>query len=412
MLDASQANAHFDNPSSLVTKPFRIAMVAACPFPAPRGTPIRINRMAEALACRGHSVDVFTYHIGESTGEERFTIHRIGRIPTYTKQDPGPNYQKLLIMDPLLTIKVTRALRNQRYDVIHAHHFEGLLASLPGRAIYRTPVVFDVHTLLESELPSYKMGLPKSWLSSIGRSLDRKLSPMSDHVIAVSQEIRTHLLERTGLASDKISMIPNGIEQFFLDGERSALPTCSDAPYLVYAGNLAAYQGIDLLLRAFAKANQARPNLRLRMLTDSRLGAYEELARYLGVLEFIDFANLKPEPLAKALAGATVAANPRSECSGLPQKLINYMAAGCAVVSCAGSAAHIKDGYTGLVVANQDVNAFSDAILRLVDDGALGRRLGKNAQMYVRENLSWEKTAKSVEAVYSQLVTGPATIHE
>lgn len=369
--------------------------------------------MAEALACRGHSVDVFTYHIGESTGEERFAIHRIGRIPTYTKQDPGPNYQKLLIMDPLLTVKVTWALRNQRYDVIHAHHFEGLLASLPSRAIYRIPVVFDVHTLLESELPSYKMSLPKSWLSGIGRSLDRKLPPMSDHIIAVSQEIRTHLLEKTDLSSEKISMIPNGIEQFFLDGcERPVPPACSDAPYLVYAGNLAAYQGIELLLGAFARANQARPNLRLRMLTDSRLGAYEGLARQLGILDFIDFANPKPELLAKVLAGATVAANPRSECSGLPQKLINYMAAGCAVVSCAGSATHVKDGNTGLVVANEDVNAFADAILRLMDDGALGQRLGKNAQTYIRENLSWEKTAKSIETIYSQLVNEPVGVHE
>ena len=42
-----------------------IAMVAACPFPAPRGTPIRALRLAEALAARGHRVHVVTYHYGQ-----------------------------------------------------------------------------------------------------------------------------------------------------------------------------------------------------------------------------------------------------------------------------------------------------------------------------------------------------------
>ena len=47
----------------------RIAIVAACPFPLPRGTPVRILRMAEALADRGHEVHVVTYHLELRRGE-------------------------------------------------------------------------------------------------------------------------------------------------------------------------------------------------------------------------------------------------------------------------------------------------------------------------------------------------------
>ena len=42
----------------------KIALVAACPFPRARGTPIRIERMAHSLAECGHLVDVYTYHHG------------------------------------------------------------------------------------------------------------------------------------------------------------------------------------------------------------------------------------------------------------------------------------------------------------------------------------------------------------
>lgn len=37
-----------------MSRRYRIAMVAACPFPCPRGTPVRVRRMAEALTARGH----------------------------------------------------------------------------------------------------------------------------------------------------------------------------------------------------------------------------------------------------------------------------------------------------------------------------------------------------------------------
>ncbi|MFO1075557.1 MAG: hypothetical protein U1E17_23225 [Geminicoccaceae bacterium] len=42
----------------MVGRRLRIGMVAACPLPARRGTPLRIERLAEALAARGHHVEL------------------------------------------------------------------------------------------------------------------------------------------------------------------------------------------------------------------------------------------------------------------------------------------------------------------------------------------------------------------
>src|SRR5690606_22032159 len=75
----------------------RIAMIAACPFPYPRGTPIRIFRMAEALGLRGHAVHVVTYHIGQSIGDAPIYVHRIPRVPGYRRAAPGPTYAKLFV---------------------------------------------------------------------------------------------------------------------------------------------------------------------------------------------------------------------------------------------------------------------------------------------------------------------------
>ena len=114
-------------------------MVAACPFPYPRGTPIRIQRMAESLAKNGHEVHVAAYHLGESPADTDYVIHRINRIPFYKKFDPGPSVIKLLFVDPLLTLKLLRLVSKFQFDLIYAHHYEGFMGALPARLSGKLP---------------------------------------------------------------------------------------------------------------------------------------------------------------------------------------------------------------------------------------------------------------------------------
>jgi glycosyltransferase involved in cell wall biosynthesis len=394
-----------------MSRRFRIAMVAACPFPAPRGTPIRIYRIADELSRRGHDVDVFTYHLGASAAGARFAIHRIPNVRTYRKLSPGPSYQKLLLLDPLLAVKLIRALRRRRYDVLHAHHVEGLLAALPAHLLYRVPVIFDAHTLLETELPYYPMALSRRLLRRFGRTLDVQLPKWADHVIAVSDEIRDTLVNRFKYSPQALSVIPNGVEEDFGDAlAQPASPSLYPGPTVVYAGNLAAFQRIDLLLRGFAAAQARRPELCLHIYTDSPFHEFEPLASELGIRERVCVENVSLEQLPARLAAADVAVNPRTECAGIPQKLANYMAAGCPIVSCAGSAKHIVHEHTGLVVPDNDVDALADGILRLVADKVLARKLGAQARAFARDELGWARVAERIEAVYEQ-VARPSSQH-
>lgn len=97
-----------------MSRKLKIAVIAACPFPYPRGTPIRILRMAEGLAAHGHEVHVITYHLGQAMDDLPFAIHRIPNIPTYQKFSPGPTYQKIVMLDTLLAIKILNVVRNKR----------------------------------------------------------------------------------------------------------------------------------------------------------------------------------------------------------------------------------------------------------------------------------------------------------
>lgn len=384
-----------------MTRRYRVAVVAACPFPCPRGTPIRIYRTAEALARRGHDVHVVTYHLGEPCEAPPFTIHRIGDVPTYRKCSPGPSWQKLAVIDPLVVRRLRALLRTPGFDVIYAHHAEGLLLALAARGRQQIPIVFDAHTLLESELPFYRIGLGLTLKAQIGRGLDTLLPRLATRVIAVSEEIRRGFEGHSPELAGSITVIPNGVELDTFEVSHAAAGTGSHT--LIYTGNLASYQGIDLMLRAFAALRGKRQDVRLEIVAESGFAQYEPLALELGVRDWIDLVPLSFTEVPKRLAAATVALNPRTQCGGIPQKLLNYMAAGRPIVSFAGSAKHLRHGEDGWVVANDDVGGFADAIDHLLEDRSLARVMGENAREYVRAERSWESVGERIEHVFQDV---------
>ena len=361
--------------------------------------------MAEALSQRGHEVHVVTYHLGDRSIPLPFAVHRIRDVPSYTDCSPGPTLRKLLHLDPLLVGRVGRLLDSMPFDVVHAHHYEGLLvALLSGARRRRPPVVYDAHTLLASELPYYGMGLSRGMKSFLGSWLDRSLPPRADHIIAVTDSIRDSLLATTCIGGDRVTLVTNGVESEHFSAVQPLSGRHPARRRIVFAGNLAAYQGVDLLLRAFELIRRRCADARLSFLTDSDFAPYVALAESLGIRGSIDVFNPDYAALPAYLQSADVLLNPRPECDGIPQKLLNYMAAGRPIVSFAGSARIIEHETTGLLVENGDVNAFAAATLRLLLHPQLGDRLGANAQRLANSDFGWQRAAAKTEEVYASLL--------
>jgi glycosyltransferase involved in cell wall biosynthesis len=382
-----------------------IAMVAACPFPAPRGTPIRVLRLAEEMASRGHRVHVVTYDHGVGEVDVSVQVHRIGRVGSGGDLLPGPSLRKLGQLDPMLVGTLGRLLRREHVDIIHAHHFEGLLVGRAARALARarTPLVFDVHTLLTSELPTYRLGLPTWAKRAVATGLDRWLPPMADHVASCTERIRTKLVEIGAMPPERITLVPNGVEprRFGNGTGRHA----GDAPRLIFTGNLAPYQGIDLMLAALRAVLDRRPDARLTIVSAMPFDDYEASARSLGVRAAIDLVPAAVDEEPALLGAADVALNPRVDCDGIPMKLLNYMAAGRPVVSFAGSAPGLAHRETAWLAADNDVPAFAAGILALLDQPELRRRLGERARQFVQAHHTWSRSAETAEEMYAALLT-------
>jgi glycosyltransferase involved in cell wall biosynthesis len=63
----------------------------------------------------------------------------------------------------------------------------------------------------------------------------------------------------------------------------------------------------------------------------------------------------------------------------------------------------VKDGENGLLVPPRDHEALAAAIIYLLENGDVRKKIGENARKKV-ENYSWEKVAEKYEEVYEQII--------
>lgn len=381
-------------------------MVAACPFPANRGTPSRILRMAEAMVDRGHEVHVVTYHFGTDTPTRGIHIHRVAKVgkPYFGS---GPTYRKLLLYDPLLTRLLRKVLREYCIDLIHAHHFEGALVALAARGWRDIPIIYDAHTMLSGELNQYRFRMPRPLKNWFSRHLDRFVPKKSEHVIAVSETLKTSLVQ-FGIPSEKISVVPTGVnlEAFAGDAGESLVSSkhgITTDKLVVYAGSTAAFQGVTYLLEAIPYVLQEEPEAMVIIVGEEN-STLSSLCKSKGITDHVIFTGERPfEEVRNFLAQARVAVIPRPECPGIPQKLTNYMAAGCAIVSFEGSAKLLTHEVNGIVIPDANIQMMAEAIVRLLRNQELADSLGANARQSVAE-YDWRCLAERIEIIYEDFV--------
>ena len=348
---------------------------------------------------------VVTYHYGSGDVAPELSVHRTAAIKSYQRLGPGPTYVKLAMLDPLLGLKLRQVLRRYRVDVIHAHHFEGLLVARAARIGSGIPLIFDAHTLLTSELPLYRIGLPLRAKRFIAAAFDRRLPALGDHVVTVTERIRERLLQLGAVSEDGVTVVGNGADlHLFALSSRPAAESSGRGPTLIFTGNLAPYQGIELMLRAFRKVLDRRPDVRLKIVSDSPFDGYDLLARDLGVRGAIDVLHVSFDEIPRELADATVAVNPRPDCDGIPVKLLNYMAAAKPVVSFTGSAPGLRHGENAWLVADGDVDGFADGALTLIGAPLVADAMGLAARRFVEAQHSWGRSAEQLESLFRRVV--------
>src|SRR5439155_1465277 len=144
-------------------------------------------------------------------------------------------------------------------------------------------------------------------------------------------------------------------------GER---PYGGPGPHVVAAGRLEAQKGFDLLLDAFARVRADGLGATLTILGDGPdREALAARAHRLGLGEAVRFAGFQPRPSRYFAAADLFVLSSRYE--GLPNVVLEALAAGCPVVASAcsdGVREVVRDGVNGLLVPPEDRDALARAL--------------------------------------------------
>jgi len=385
-----------------VRQTYRIAVVAACPFPSLRGSQVLVREIAESLAQAGHAVHVVTYPTAQHlTPVERIAIHRVAKVPGLWTARPF-GWQKL-ILDVLLAWQLWTVVRRERIDVIHAHNLEAPLLAFLVRALTGVPVVYHAHGALADELPSYFGSAGFRRLARrAGAFFDRLLAKAADHTIALSDRLAAYLAARG--AAGRITVIAPAAARLAAAEEIS--PRRERAPVVMYGGNLDPYQDLDCLLQGFARLRAVEPQARLVLVTHTAthpktVARTRVLAEQPGVA--VQVTNSFAAAV-RALGSADVLVCPRASWSGFPIKVLNYMALGRPIVHARASAHAVEDGVTGLLYNGGDPGALGRALLRVVRDPALAAQLGRQARLVARERYGAASVLARLSSVYARVI--------
>lgn len=392
----------------------RIAMVAACPFPANHGTPGAIRELSLHLGRLGHKVHIVTYPQHDATPIGGVQIHRTaGRTKQTDLITIGPSLQRLKF-DARLVPLLIRVIRRYDIEIIHSHNYEATIAGAIAKWVTGRPLVYTGINSMADELPTYRFIRPDRLARGLGKILDHSVPRCADVVTVLSQGLKTYL-GGLGLCEDRMIVVPPGVEtQMFADGDgasvRGRYRISATTPVVAYTGALEAFQRVDILFDAMAEVVKRHPDVILLIVVNIRNEAAEATlkvhAARLGFASNVVFTDPVPlHELSDHLAAADVAVVPRPSGHSFPVKLLNYMAAGKAIVCAASSAGTLSHLDSGYVARDHDAADMADGIAWLITDPVARAKLGRNALAAARAKFDWPALAGGVAALYRQALS-------
>ncbi|GLY94474.1 glycosyltransferase family 4 protein [Actinoplanes sp. NBRC 103695] len=196
-----------------------------------------------------------------------------------------------------------------------------------------------------------------------------------DAVVTVTEADATAVRDTLGPGGPPVSAVPNSVPA------PAVAPADGASKIIVAAGRLDSIKRYDLLVRAFARVVEERPDWRLRIYgSGNQFGRIRALAADLDLHNHVQMMGSYAPLEAEWVKGSIAAVTSDHESFGMT--IVEAMRCGVPVVSTdcpVGPREIIRHGVDGLLVPTGDVDAIADGLLQLINDDSLRVRLGRAA---------------------------------
>ena len=380
----------------------KILFISDVYFPRVNGVSTSIETFRHELGLLGHKVHLIAPDYPATGAAEDGILRVPSRQLPFDPEDRLMNYGWAMAH--------LEKLREEHYDLIHIQtpfvaHYLGTKLS---RAL-SVPCIETYHTFFEEYLHHYIPLAPRAMLRATARLFSRHQCNCLHGMVAPSQPMMS-VLRGYGIKTFA-QVIPTGLEpESFTTGNRKAFrdkyAIAQGRPLLLFVGRVAHEKNIHFLLQitlqvkktlpdillVIAGAGPARKNLQLEALN----------AGLSGNVLFIGYLDRHTELNSCYRSADIFVFSSKTETQGLV--LLEAMAQGVPVVSIAemGTKEVLREG-CGVWIALEQVQDFSDKVLRLLADSQARANLGLEALKYA-SGWSAGKMAERMLTFYAQVI--------
>ena len=371
---------------------------------------------------------VFTLNDGRLPVHERrdgVTVHRpLGRLlgavsrRRRLNRTRGPEFLLLaanvVVSNWRYFLRLWRLDSSRRPDLVAVHDSTNFLAALLCHHVLRLPVVFHVHTTEYGVAPQRSIADPIGVFAAVERWLGR----IARRVVVATPEVREQLAA-AGWNRDTIEVVCLGgtFERLLADpgfdraelrsaaaALRAGLGIAAADPVLLFVGRVERQKGIYQLLAAMEKIAVSLPGLRLVI-----VGEGDEA----GVARIVADAGLDGRVLTSGgfVDGPALRAYYEMADLCVFPSLFEPFGLVATEAMALGRPTILGDGFSRIFLGDPadpavryarsaDPGSIAEAVLDLMNDPVARRTLAANGERFVRERLSWARTAKETIAIY------------
>jgi len=298
--------------------------------------------------------------------------------------------------DSVYSRVLAKFLQRTDVEVVLAEYGPTAVAIMEACSIARTPLVVHFHGF-----DAYQ----KETLADLREPYER-LFRTASRVVVVSNHMLAHVVSLGSPAAQTVCN-PCGVD---VDRFKGARPEAAQ-PLMLALGRFVEKKGPALTLRAFARVHDDEPQSRLAMLGDGPLrDECIDLARKLGIDQKVNFpGSIGHDEVVAWMRRARCfvqhslrAANGDSE--GTPVAVLEASSCGLPVVSTrhGGIVEAVREGVSGFLVDEGDVDGMAQHMLRLVREPELAARMGAAGRRHVEANYSSQKSLGRLRSILDE----------
>ena len=409
----------------------RIAMISVhtCPLAVlggkeSGGMNVYVRELSRELGRQGVGVDVFTRsqdehqsHIRHDLGNENRVFH----IPA-GPESPIPKTDLYEHLHEFINgVKLTAALMDASYDLIHSHYWLSGLAAIELQKYWDIPVVHMAHTLGTNKNKVARH--PEQFEPPIRLSSELQLLRLVDATIVSTNGERAQIEKMDTQNLAKPVVIPPGVDltvfhPYNKKDARKQLQISLKDSMVLFVGRIEPLKGVDTLLNAIKylkDSEQMPPQMLLSIIggntskpNDTRYAELEKLILMrddLGLTNLVAFLGSRDQTtLHRYYASADVVVMP-SHYESFGMVALESMACGTPVIATdvGGLSQLIIESETGFLVPGNDHVALANSLGNLLSDNVLRNRLGERAAEYA-EAYSWPSITEQIIRLYKDVI--------